>query len=143
MFEDPFTRDDLSTGRPWHKSPRAVTLESIKLLLHGVTPWGVLERRTYRPRNGTDGRSVAGEGVSRVWLDDAGSCSSDHLVLGRSWCGGLLGCRGVRVRRCGRGADGDVAGGTVVAISIISGVVIVGGGVLALAAMSRHGALPA
>jgi len=56
----------------------------------------------------------------------------------------------------GRGADGDVAGGTVVAISIISGDVIVGGGVLALAAdivvagglwalaaMSWHGALPA
>jgi len=104
---------------------------------------GVLERRTYRPRNGTDGRSATGEGVSRVWLDDAGSCSSDHLVLGRSWCGGLLGCRGVRVCRWGRGADGDIAGGTVVAISIISGIVIVGGGVLALAAMSRHGALPA
>ena len=95
VFEDPFTRDDLSTGRPWHKSPRAVMLESIKLLLHGVTPWGILERRTYRPQNGTDGRSVAGKGVSRVWLDDAGSCSSDHLVLGRSWCSGLLGCRGV------------------------------------------------
>ena len=117
---------------------------------------GVLERRTYRPRNGTDGHSVASEGVSWVWLDDAGSCSSDLLVLGRSWCGGLLGCRGVRVRRWGRGADGDVAGGTIVAISIISGDVVVGGGVLALAAdvvvasglrvlaaMSRHGTLPA
>ena len=56
----------------------------------------------------------------------------------------------------GRGADGDVAGGTVVVISIISGDIVVGGGVLALAAdvvvagglralaaMSRHGALPA
>ena len=67
-----------------------------------------------------------------------------------------MGCRGVRVRRWGRGADGDVAGGTIVAISIISGDVVVGGGILslaadvvvagglrALAAMSRHGALPA
>ena len=60
------------------------------------------------------------------------------------------------MRRWGRGADDDVAGSTIVAISIISGDVIVGGGVLALAAdvivagglralatMSRHGALPA
>ena len=60
------------------------------------------------------------------------------------------------MRRWGRAADDDVAGGTIVAISIISGDVIVGGGVLALAAdvivagglralatMSRHGALPA
>ena len=38
------------------------------------------------------------------------------------------------MRRWGRGADDDVAGGTIVAISIISGDVIVGGGVLALAA---------
>ena len=60
------------------------------------------------------------------------------------------------MRRWGRGADGDIAGGTIVAISIISGDVVVGGGVLALAGdvivagglralatMSRHGALPA
>jgi len=101
--EYPLAAHDMGTGGPRNQLPSLISLEGIKLGLHGRTPVGIFERSVNGVRNGRHRCGGGDASVARIGLERADTRTCGHRVQAHGsidnwWSRGARRCRWRRSR---------------------------------------------